>query len=72
MYIIKVATFSSSGQGPWFSEFVVKTLCHSVSLLWGKASNISIADVMGDFITTFALYENKLSKMNLQIFCIIM
>lgn len=60
--MIKVAAYSSSGQGPWSSEFVVKTLSHSVSVLWGNAHNILISDIMGDYITTFALNEDEVSK----------
>lgn len=59
-YAIRVAAFSSSGQGPWSSEFIVKTLNHNVSILWGNAQQILISDVMGDYIETISL-NNEVS-----------
>lgn len=61
-YVIKVAAYSSSGQGPWSSEFVVKTLSHSISVLWGNAHKILISDIMGDYIATFALNKYEVSN----------
>ncbi|XP_025412408.1 proto-oncogene tyrosine-protein kinase ROS isoform X3 [Sipha flava] len=57
-YVLKVAAYSSSGQGPWSSEFVVKTLNHNVSVLWGNAQQILISDIMGDYIQSISLDEN--------------
>lgn len=54
-----MAAFSSSGQGPWSSEFIVKTLNHNVSVLWGNAQQILISDIMGDSIQSISLYENE-------------
>lgn len=64
-YIIKVAAYSSSGQGPWSSEFVVKTLNHNVSVLWGNAQYILISDIMGDYIESFSLDKNEVSIYNM-------
>lgn len=60
-YVLRVAAYSSSGQGPWSSEFVVKTLNHNVSVLWGNAQQILISDIMGDYIETISLNEDKVS-----------
>jgi hypothetical protein len=60
-YVLKVAAYSSSGQGPWSSEFVVKTLNHNVSVLWGNAQQILISDIMGDYIQSISLDENDVS-----------
>lgn len=63
-YIIRVAAFSSSGQGPWSSEFVVKTLNHNVSVLWGNAQQILISDIMGDYLESISL-NDEVSIVNL-------
>eukprot|EP00102_Acyrthosiphon_pisum_P027841 XP_016665051.1 PREDICTED: proto-oncogene tyrosine-protein kinase ROS isoform X2 [Acyrthosiphon pisum] len=60
-YVIRVAAYSSSGQGPWSSEFVVKTLNHNVSVLWGNAQQILISDIMGDFIESISINEDEVS-----------
>jgi len=56
-YVIRVAAFSSSGQGPWSSEFMVQTLNHNVSVLWGNAQQILISDIMGDYIESISLSD---------------
>ncbi|XP_022182108.1 proto-oncogene tyrosine-protein kinase ROS-like isoform X3 [Myzus persicae] len=63
-YVIRVAAYSSSGQGPWSSEFVVKTLNHNVSVLWGNAQQILISDIMGDFIESISINEDETSITN--------
>jgi len=60
-YVIRVAAYSSSGQGPWSSEFVVKTLNHNVSILWGNAQHILISDIMGDFKESISINEDEVS-----------
>lgn len=60
-YVIKVAAYSSSGQGPWSSEFIVKTLNHNVSVLWGNAQQILISDIMGDFIESISINEDEVN-----------
>lgn len=60
-YVLKVAAYSSSGQGPWSSQFVAKTLNHNVSVLWGNAEQILISDIMGGYIDSILLNENKVS-----------
>ncbi|XP_050428827.1 proto-oncogene tyrosine-protein kinase ROS isoform X2 [Adelges cooleyi] len=61
-YVLKVAAHSSSGQGPWSSEFVVKTLSHNVSVLWGNSERILISDIMGNYIDSIFLDEDKTEK----------
>ncbi|XP_050056431.1 proto-oncogene tyrosine-protein kinase ROS isoform X5 [Aphis gossypii] len=63
-YVIQVAAYSSSGQGPWSSEFIVKTLNHNVSVLWGNAQQILISDIMGDFIESISINEDENSIKN--------
>lgn len=63
-YVIRVAAYSSSGQGPWSSEFVVKTLNHNVSILWGNAQHILISDIMGDFFESISINEDEVSIYN--------
>lgn len=59
-YVIRVAALSSSGLGPWSSEFKVKTLNHNVSILWGNAQQILISDVIGDYVDSISL-NNEVS-----------
>lgn len=56
-YVIRVAAYSPSGQGPWSSEFIAKTLNHNISVLWGNAQQILISDIMGDYIKSISLHE---------------
>lgn len=60
-YVIRVAACSSSGQGPWSSKFVVKTLNHNISVLWGNAQHILISDIMGDYIESISINEDEVS-----------
>lgn len=56
-----MAAYSSSGQSPWSSEFVVKTLNHNVTVLWGNAQQILISDILGDYIESISFNKNEVS-----------
>lgn len=69
-YVIKAAAYTSSGSGPWSSEFRGKTLKTPTNgrypvILWSAAEGLLESDVTGDRVETLISQENlKDSKGN--------
>lgn len=53
-YLIKAAAYTDAGQGPWSSEFRVRTLkdTHDRHLVWSSSEGILRSDVIGDSVET--------------------
>ncbi|XP_029733314.1 proto-oncogene tyrosine-protein kinase ROS isoform X3 [Aedes albopictus] len=53
-YLIKAAAYTDAGQGPWSSEFRVRTLkdTHNRHLVWSSSEGILRSDVIGDSVET--------------------
>lgn len=50
-YILKVAAYTFSGEGPWSDEFRGKTLHRNVSLLWSSNDGLLLSDITGYRVT---------------------
>lgn len=50
-YILKVAAYTSTGEGPWSTEFRGKTLHRNASLLWSNNEGLLLSDITGYRVT---------------------
>ncbi|XP_077293792.1 receptor protein-tyrosine kinase sevenless [Arctopsyche grandis] len=66
VYVIKAAAVTSSGTGPWSSEFIAKTLSSpengiNSSLLWSTNDGLLKSDLTGDNIETL-VYKSDINN----------
>lgn len=62
-YVVKVAAYTSTGPGPWSSEFRGKTLRqnhggHTPTILWSAAEGLLRSDVTGEGVETLIHRDN--------------